>query len=306
MNNPSDSWLYIHNTSTREVVKSTWFEDHVVDADWSPDGEYLALLTSSNLINIYQPSNWAGDDWEGEDAVSTFQANSAFPGGIKYSPDGSMIAVVSFYDRWTEINGNIEIYAPLSGELLMQGTPDQEYGKWHENDYYYSVGWNLDGSKLAVSGYEVMYIYDVESWTMELAIPEAYMVLQSIDYSPDGTMIAACSGWGDDNNHENFIAVYNATSGSKMWSYASTTPCLDVAWSPDSVLEIYCEGGIPNATDIFDPSWHGFPGKAVYNADKWAEVDDIVNLMLSISHPGTKVYHEPYNNAVVNIGYCFN
>jgi hypothetical protein len=77
-------------------------------------------------------------------------------------------------------------------------------------------------------------------------------------------------------------------------------------WSPDSVLEIYCEGGIPNATDIFDPSWRGFAGKAVYNADKWAEVDDIVNLMLSVSHPGTKVYHEPYNNAVVNIGYCFN
>ena len=75
-------------------------------------------------------------------------------------------------------------------------------------------------------------------------------------------------------------------------------------WSPDSVLEIYCEGGIPNATDYFDPSWHGFPGKAVYNADKWAEVDDIVNLMLAVSHPGTKVYHEPYNDAVINIGYC--
>ena len=75
-------------------------------------------------------------------------------------------------------------------------------------------------------------------------------------------------------------------------------------WSPNSVLEIYCEGGIPNATDIFDPSWHGFSGKAVYNADKWAEVDEIVNLMLSVSHPGIKVYHEPYNNAVVNVGYC--
>ena len=236
MNNPSDSWLYIHNSSTREVVKSIWFEEHVVDADWSPDGQYLALLTSSNLVNIYQPSNWVCDDCEGEGAVSTFQANSAFAGGIKYSPDGSMIAVVSYYDRWTEINGNIEIYAPLSGELLRQGTPDQEYHKSHQNDYYYSVGWNLDGSKLAISGYEVMYIYDVESWTMEMAIPEDYMVLQSIDYSPNGMMIAACSGWGDDNNHENFIAVYNATSGSKMWSYASTTPCLDVAWSPDSVL----------------------------------------------------------------------
>lgn len=72
-------------------------------------------------------------------------------------------------------------------------------------------------------------------------------------------------------------------------------------WNPHSLLEIYCEGGIPNATDIFDPSWHGFSGKAVYNADKWAEIDAIVNLMLTVTHPGVKVYHEPYNNAVVNI-----
>ena len=77
-------------------------------------------------------------------------------------------------------------------------------------------------------------------------------------------------------------------------------------WNPHSLLEIYCEGGIPNATDIFDPSWYGFTGKASYNADKWAEIDEIVNLMLSVSHPGVKVYHEPYNNAVVNIGSCFN
>ena len=75
-------------------------------------------------------------------------------------------------------------------------------------------------------------------------------------------------------------------------------------WSPDSVLEIYCEDGIPNATDIFDPSWHGFSGKVSYNADKWAEIDDIVNLMLAVSHPGVKVYHEPYNSAVINIAYC--
>ena len=37
-------------------------------------------------------------------------------------------------------------------------------------------------------------------------------------------------------------------------------------WSPHSTLEIYCENGIPNATDVFDPSWHGFPGKPVYNS----------------------------------------
>ena len=72
-------------------------------------------------------------------------------------------------------------------------------------------------------------------------------------------------------------------------------------WSPESVLEIYCEGGIPNATDYFDPSWHGFPGKVVYNSEKWIEVDDLVNLMLQVTHPGKRVHHEPYNNAVVNV-----
>lgn len=81
-------------------------------------------------------------------------------------------------------------------------------------------------------------------------------------------------------------------------------------WSPGSVLEIYCESGIPNATDIHDFRAHAAefgvdPSNAIsYNSDRWAEIDGIVNLMLSISHPGVRVYHEPYNNAVINIGYC--
>ena len=72
-------------------------------------------------------------------------------------------------------------------------------------------------------------------------------------------------------------------------------------WSPDSVLEIYCEGGIPNATDMFDPSWHGFPGKVTYNSERWSTVDGIVNLMLEAMGKTTRVHHEPYNAAVVNI-----
>ena len=75
-------------------------------------------------------------------------------------------------------------------------------------------------------------------------------------------------------------------------------------WSPHSILEIYCEGGIPNATDIneFPPMPEfDFKGGCSYNSDKWAQVDGVVNLMLEISHPGLRVYHEPYNSAVVNI-----
>ena len=76
-------------------------------------------------------------------------------------------------------------------------------------------------------------------------------------------------------------------------------------WSrKGTVLSIYCESGIPNATDIIDPSWFGLPGKVTYNSDKWSLVDETVNLLLAVSHPGTRVFHEPVNAAVVNVYYA--
>jgi len=77
-------------------------------------------------------------------------------------------------------------------------------------------------------------------------------------------------------------------------------------WSPHSILEIYCEGGIPNATDIneFPPMPEfGFEGGSFYNADSWAKVDQYVNQTLALQGYAEQVYHEPYNNAVVNIGW---
>ncbi|MBE90465.1 MAG: hypothetical protein CMM76_13625 [Rhodospirillaceae bacterium] len=77
-------------------------------------------------------------------------------------------------------------------------------------------------------------------------------------------------------------------------------------WSPHSILEIYCEGGIPNATDIneFPPMPEfGFAGGCSYNSDQWAKVDQYVNQTLALQGYAEQVYHEPYNNAVVNIGW---
>ena len=74
-------------------------------------------------------------------------------------------------------------------------------------------------------------------------------------------------------------------------------------WSPDSTLEIYCERYIPNATDYFDPSWHGFAGPIVFNSEEWCRIDEKVNqALLEKFGPGVKKYHhEPYNNAVITI-----
>ena len=79
-------------------------------------------------------------------------------------------------------------------------------------------------------------------------------------------------------------------------------------WVGDhGVLEIYCEGGIPNATDIQDFSIEARefgidPKDAVtYNSDKWAKIDAWVNLGLKSMGKSATVHHEPYNGAVVGV-----
>ena len=73
-------------------------------------------------------------------------------------------------------------------------------------------------------------------------------------------------------------------------------------WSPNSALEIYCENGIPNASDIVDWAYMGFPsGGVTYNSDKWDTVDGVVNLMLEALGKYERYYHEPYNAAVVTV-----
>ncbi len=77
-------------------------------------------------------------------------------------------------------------------------------------------------------------------------------------------------------------------------------------WCPFAILEIYCEGGIPNATDIHDfgaemRAW-GIEGESVaYNHDKWSKVDALVNLLAEAYGWHERFSHEPYSNAVVTI-----
>jgi len=76
-------------------------------------------------------------------------------------------------------------------------------------------------------------------------------------------------------------------------------------WTGDhALLEIYCEDGIMNATDIHDfppmPEFE-YKGGSHYNSDMWCNMDEYVNLMLQAQGCNRKVYHEPINGAVVSV-----
>lgn len=72
-------------------------------------------------------------------------------------------------------------------------------------------------------------------------------------------------------------------------------------------LEIYCENGIPNATDIHDFSAEAaefglnISNAVQHNSDKWEQIDGIVNLYLEAIGTYRRYHHEPYNDAVIII-----
>jgi len=68
-------------------------------------------------------------------------------------------------------------------------------------------------------------------------------------------------------------------------------------WSPQSVVEIYCEGNIPNASDVHSSELGTF-----YHSDTWYKIDEMANNLIRAKHPAaSRFHHEPYNNAVINI-----
>jgi len=74
-----------------------------------------------------------------------------------------------------------------------------------------------------------------------------------------------------------------------------------------AMLEIYCENGIPNASDINDFTAEaiefGFdPATAIsYNSDQWDVIDNLVNLLLEATGKRERFHHEPLNGGVVGI-----
>ena len=73
-------------------------------------------------------------------------------------------------------------------------------------------------------------------------------------------------------------------------------------WSPNAVLEIYCEREVPNATDYHSMRFYGLDGYYCH-AEQWQAIDEKANNLLveKFGHGVQKYFHEPYNNAVVTV-----
>lgn len=220
--------LELHDTGTEGRTEI----DGVVDFTWSPDGDSLAILTA-DAIDLYEidsgerrtlvtnvpggPVLWSpdgsrlvfpygesipysygayvGDPEVGHYAPHVFSlaqsgAPQALPPGRfpHWSPDGSRIA----YLGEGCVTGEWDIFAADTESLAarrLTNTPDS---------YKEGLAWSPDGSLMAFTTYDTLFLLDVESGTAQemLTVPDGEGLHMHGPWSPDGRFISFSIGGG--------------------------------------------------------------------------------------------------------------
>ena len=156
--------------------------DGVIQASWSPDGQYIAASTWFDDIRI-----WDATDMSLVSITTAYEDESKVPIPIiEWSPDGTQIASASC----SYIPGDCSLWI-LD---MSSGTVSEAFSEAHVG-YVNDLDWHPDGRLLASAGEvdKAVRIWDAETHE-ELAIIDTFEdSVTSVDWSPDGSMLVASS-----------------------------------------------------------------------------------------------------------------
>ena len=210
-------WMRIWSTPTQVNLKSV-NTNGIYGIGWSPDGMFVAVTTSADELEVYYSSNVTPLF-----TVSTYADSGDAPHELAYSPDGTMIAVVTGRSGNGGTEGEVQIYNSMNGSEIttfQAGTEDE----------FYSVDWSPDGSRIVIGGPEDIWIYETSGWTLNRTINSNRGRNNAVAWSPDGNTIATCEEYEGSGAR---VRLYEVASGLQNWYYATSTSCNDVEYSPD-------------------------------------------------------------------------
>ena len=207
---PTSSLIIAQSTQLALPTDTTeWVlpNNHIGQVAYSPDGEYLAILSSSGLL-LYQASSMVL-------VGSMGQTQNIY--SFAWSPDGQELATGSG-------DGIIRIWTVAT---------QNEVVKWHESSEVLSMAWSPDGARLASGLLEnAIHIGDVETANdlANINMDIGSGSVNSLSWSQDGKQLAS--------GHTGRVRIWDT----KTWQVISDIEDDDfyvraiysVAWSPDA------------------------------------------------------------------------
>jgi WD40 repeat protein len=168
---------------------------------------------------------------------------------LRWSPDGSMIAVVYFDNTTVILDGNtgklIKALGTSASKLTDNVSGSRCWG-WTSIPtaaIIRACAWSPDGDLLAIAGdHRLIEIYNTTTWERERVLSGHDGSILSLDWSPDGTRIA--SGEGTDQvlphyieENKNNIKIWDVTTGKELMTLSGhEDSVMSLSWSANSTL----------------------------------------------------------------------
>ena len=178
---------------------------------WSPDGRTLAVGQWDGILVLWDTATWTPTHRIpcSDLKYLTREITGRNVKGLAWSPDGRLLAAALQDDV-------VQLWDPETAELVrtLRG----------HTGWVRGVDWASDGCHLASAGEDgTMRVWDVETGRQVAMVQGSFAPtsLWSVDWSPDGSRLAAGSGREGDRDHSGTIVVMEAPAAAvttvRLW-----------------------------------------------------------------------------------------
>lgn len=199
------------------------FEGHdggVRSVDFSPDGQ---LLAAGYIVTGY-PSGGQMNLWD----IPTQSLVNSFGGCyVDFSHDGTFVA-----SGGGGANRYLQVHRVATGEKIAH---------FYNGSYITSMAYSPSEQIVATGGTDnTIKIWDVDQGTLVRTLTGHTDDVQTIDFSPDGQVLASGAG-GWDNPGESSIKLWRVSDGSLIQTFAGHGDWVQkVVFSPDGEVLLSC------------------------------------------------------------------
>jgi WD40 repeat protein len=159
--------LELVDVESEEVLHDLRFSDEVTSVAFAPDGATLALSSANQVINLDPVTGMELHRWEIGDLAR----------GLVYSPDGSLLAVLSD-----------EVYLIETRTGMISTT-------WSMSDEIHSITFSPDGRLLVAGSGQLVHVWDVARRDEMDSFMDGAAVL-GVAFSPDGRVLGSVNADG--------------------------------------------------------------------------------------------------------------